>query len=141
MKRESRYYVLKYKDATAALTDSELLVLARIDKKVEAWRAKAGKHPFACAVVESDWPEYEPTWQAIERRVDREAGVPAGDGDPHPKWGFQKSRKKHTMETLYAWLSLQSSAQTVWELMREIRNKDICDLERLVTAIKNRESE
>ena len=25
--------------------------------------------PFRCVVVEHDWPEYEPTWQAIEKRM------------------------------------------------------------------------
>lgn len=141
MRREPRYLVIKHKDACAALSPNEIDTIVALHAKVEAYRKQRGAKPLECVVVESDWPEYEPTWQAIEQRVDRADGIPAGAGDPQPKWGFRKSRKKHSMETLYAWLSLQSSAQTVWELMREIRNKDICDLEHLVTARRNRESE
>ena len=30
--------------------------------------------PFVdCVVVEKDWPEYEPTWQAIQTRVEQES--------------------------------------------------------------------
>jgi hypothetical protein len=46
-----------------------------------------------CVVVESDWPEYEPTWAAIGKRVD---GLPADDcvlsnDDPH-KGEFPRQR-------------------------------------------------
>ena len=31
--------------------------------------AEIGRPPLGCVVVESDWPEYEPTWRAIEARA------------------------------------------------------------------------
>jgi len=70
MKREHRYFVLKLKDADKWLTATERLILAAIGEKIESHRHNAGKLPLNCVVVEHDWPEYWPTWQAIERRMD-----------------------------------------------------------------------
>ena len=67
--REARYVVLKSADVMKCLTVSELIELRRIQAKVEEHRAELGKSPLDCVVVESDWPEYEPTWKAIEARV------------------------------------------------------------------------
>lgn len=68
--RENRYMVLKATDLQAAgLSDSELDQLQAICAKVDQYRANAGKPDLVCAVVEKDWPEYEPTWKAIEQRV------------------------------------------------------------------------
>lgn len=71
-KREVRYVVLKISDIDAALTPFEHLALAQIEASVANQRIKAGKQPFECVVVESDWPEYEPTWKAIEERMEQE---------------------------------------------------------------------
>ena len=68
-KREARYAVLKSADVMQCLTVSELIELRRIQAKVEEHRAEIGKPPLDCVVVESDWPEYEPTWRAIEARA------------------------------------------------------------------------
>lgn len=70
MKRERRYLVIKYKDAVAALSGSERGLLADLTDKVYAHRTFQGKASLECVVVESDWPEYEPTWAAIEKRMD-----------------------------------------------------------------------
>ena len=67
--REAHYAVLKSADVMQCLTVSELIELRRIQAKVEEHRAEIGKPPLDCVVVESDWPEYEPTWRAIEARV------------------------------------------------------------------------
>lgn len=69
--RENRYLVLKRKDIIGALTQSEITELARITGKVDAHRMqRTGVYEFLqCVVVESDWPEYEPTWAAIEKRM------------------------------------------------------------------------
>ena len=37
--------------------------------KIEMARVHEGKAPLDAVVVESDWPEYEPTWKAIEARA------------------------------------------------------------------------
>lgn len=67
--REARYAVLKSADVMQCLTVKELIELRRIQAKVEEHRAEIGKPPLECVVVESDWPEYAPTWKAIEARV------------------------------------------------------------------------
>ena len=67
--REARYAVLKSADVMQCLTVSELIELRRIQAKVGEHRTGIGKPPLDCVVVEADWPEYEPTWKAIEARV------------------------------------------------------------------------
>lgn len=59
--REARYVVLKIADVMKCLTVSELIELRHIQTKVEEHRAEIGNPPLGCVVVESDWPEYEPT--------------------------------------------------------------------------------
>jgi len=47
--------------------------------KISWGRVQDDKAPLICCVVEQDWPEYEPTWQAIEERVT--GGTAGGDRD------------------------------------------------------------
>lgn len=68
-KREERYVVFKIKDAEKALTPEERENLFILWSKIVEWRMDAGKGHLECVVVEADWPEYEPTWAAIEKRV------------------------------------------------------------------------
>ena len=77
-KREARYVVLKNADIMQCLTVNELIELRRIQAKAVAHRAKLGKPRLDCVVVESDWPEYEPTWRAIEARVTGAQQAPDG---------------------------------------------------------------
>lgn len=67
--REARYVVLKDAEVMQCLSVNEIIELRRIEAKVVAHRAELGKPWLDCVVVESDWPEYEPTWRAIEARV------------------------------------------------------------------------
>lgn len=53
-------------DLGDSLKGDEIRGLAR--EYAEQRRLK-GKKPLECVVVEKDWPEYEPTWKAIEARV------------------------------------------------------------------------
>ncbi len=69
MTRDYKYVVLKRKDIHAALTDDEQSLLHSLYWKVDDYRYKGGRPLLKCVVVESDWPEYEPTWDAIERRI------------------------------------------------------------------------
>ena len=64
--REDRYIVFKMSDLGNSLKGDEIRRLAR--EYAEQRRLK-GKKPLECVVVEKDWPEYEPTWKAIETRV------------------------------------------------------------------------
>lgn len=70
--RQVRYTVIKWKDSLCALTKSERQQLNDLSLKVADYRDRTGKPPLICVVVESDWPEYEPTWKAIEERVEQE---------------------------------------------------------------------
>ena len=68
-KREQRYFVVKVKDAKEYLDAHQLEKLAEIADTISEGREKDGIPAVDCVVVESDWPEYEPTWKAIEARV------------------------------------------------------------------------
>lgn len=72
-RREERYVVLKANDIEAALNDQERSDLIGIMLKVDNWRGANKKPDLVCVVVESDWPEYEPTWRAIENRMNKES--------------------------------------------------------------------
>lgn len=83
--REERYVVVKLTDYVAAgipgyLNNTFHQVLGRVAE----YRSRVGKAPLVCAVVESDWPEYEPTWAAIEARVTGEPVVVASQ-PPRPE--------------------------------------------------------
>lgn len=73
-KREDRYIVFKRSDLKAMadaglLPDEEARALNLLRARVMFWRTENKKKaPLRCVVVESDWPEYEPTWKAIEAR-------------------------------------------------------------------------
>ena len=64
--REERYIVFKVSDLGNSLKGNEIRKLAR---EYAEHRQQLGKEPLKCVVVESDWPEYESTWKAIEARV------------------------------------------------------------------------
>ena len=70
MKREKRYIVLKLKDILAALTEDEQYQMQALAARVSVSRYMRGASDLKCVVVEHDWPEYEPTWDAITRRMD-----------------------------------------------------------------------
>lgn len=60
-KREERYIVIKLKDLGGIPDHLRHEIVNAI---------KAAEFPQReCVVVESDWPEYAPTWAAIERRM------------------------------------------------------------------------
>lgn len=67
--REDRYIVFKLSDVERYLTDADRAHLAMMKNDIDAGRDCANKPPFKGLIVESDWPEYEPTWKAIEARV------------------------------------------------------------------------
>jgi hypothetical protein len=68
--REDRYLVLKRSDIEKYLDDMDRLELNVFAEKIANGRMEDGRERLLkCAVVEHDWPEYEPTWKAIEERV------------------------------------------------------------------------
>lgn len=68
-KREERYLVFKLSDVEEHFTPGERQQLARLAEVQRVGRGDSGKPLLECVVVEADWPEYEPTWRAIEARV------------------------------------------------------------------------
>lgn len=99
--REPRYTVLKITDIQEALGPDETETLIHLEEKIAAYRQNAGKQPLACVVVESDWPEYEPTWTAIQERVECEAVL----GHPIKAYVSQ--------EPMWDWFGLSYSAYLV----------------------------
>lgn len=67
--REDRYIVFKLSDVERYLTDKDRANIAMMKMEIDAGRDCANKPPFKGLIVEADWPEYEPTWRAIEARV------------------------------------------------------------------------
>lgn len=76
--RQFRYTVLKDRDVHLALNKEERAELEALCLKVDKYRAGVGRPTLICVVVEADWPEYEPTWDAIEKRVETEKSLGAG---------------------------------------------------------------
>ena len=68
-KREERYIVFKVLDVERYLTQADQEYLSMMKHEIDAGRDCANKPPFKGLIVEADWPEYEPTWKAIEARV------------------------------------------------------------------------
>lgn len=64
--RENRYLVAKVRDIESALSAEEQSQLSALINKVELNRSHRGKAPLECVVVESDWPNYQDTWNSIE---------------------------------------------------------------------------
>lgn len=67
--REERYIVFKLSDVERYLTDKDRANITMMKMEIDAGRDCANKPPFKGLIVEADWPEYEPTWKAIEARV------------------------------------------------------------------------
>lgn len=67
--KEIRYLVVKHTDMLNYLTEVEQSTLKYLAAECERRRSTiSGRVPREYVVVESDWPEYEPTWQAIKLR-------------------------------------------------------------------------
>ncbi len=62
--REERYVVVKIKHLRAVGQENAM----------REWLRNYQVQTVDCVVVESDWPEYEPTWAAIQARVVGETG-------------------------------------------------------------------
>ena len=72
MKRENLYVVIKRKDILKYLDFGDAAMLHALAGRISDKRNEDNRLDLECVVVESDWPEYEPTWAAIEARVDAE---------------------------------------------------------------------
>lgn len=69
---EQRYWVFKRKDLEAAgLTLEEKRTLRAIAEKVETARLARGRQTLNCICIESHWPEYQPTIEALAKRMEK----------------------------------------------------------------------
>lgn len=68
-KREPRYIVLKLSDMKKYLYECQITNIYSAGQLIANGRARDGRPPFNAVVVEQDWPEFEPTWAAIEARM------------------------------------------------------------------------
>jgi hypothetical protein len=68
-KREDRYLVFKKSD----LTEDQLRILTEWRKTVQRQRLQNGKDLLQYVVIESDWPEFEITWDAIQLRMESDS--------------------------------------------------------------------
>lgn len=68
-KREPRYIVFKIKDLRRYCSEQTQEAALSIGDIIANGRRRDGKAPFNAVVVEQDWPEFEPTWAAIEARM------------------------------------------------------------------------
>lgn len=66
--REERYLVFKLTDLSV-LTSDERDTLNKLMEKVTAGRKENGKQPLVTVSIESTWPEYEPVWEMLEKRM------------------------------------------------------------------------
>lgn len=90
--REDRYIVIKRKDLDAApLADRErfnsALLMLTLNLRMRE-----------CLVIESDWPEYEPTWAAIQSRVEGRAARAAQPAAGEPVAWQQRARLRVEQE-------------------------------------------
>ncbi len=72
MVRENKYLVLKLTDIDEYLSGAEFLSIRNCFDKINKGRTQDAKQPLKYVVVEHDWPEYELTWELIEKRVNSE---------------------------------------------------------------------
>ena len=65
-------YDARYTDGRPLMDD--VCPACEIDRhmciKINEGRFRDGKPEIEAVVVESDWPEYEPTWEAIKKRME-----------------------------------------------------------------------
>lgn len=76
--REDRYNVIKYTDLDK-LSHAEMRAASGFLRRIHESVLKEGAPARSFLVIESDWPEYEPVWQMIERRMTGQPEVSAAE--------------------------------------------------------------
>ena len=132
-KREDRYVVFKISDVVEHFTKTEALHLARLYEIQRVGRKDAGKVEFECVVVESDWPEYEPTWKAIEARVTGAQSAPSVPECPYP-CGWQNLLKHAIEDGAYLARSINED-KPVTENARAVTMRTVMRLRDVLMAI------
>lgn len=93
--REQRYIVIKRKELTE---DQEL--------RLNIWLNNEYVRRIGCVVIENDWPEYEPVWGMLERRVTGQSQQPSvTQADRDAAWNIVP----------YAFLHAMGITKEVWD--------------------------
>jgi hypothetical protein len=108
-KKEIRYLVLKMSDIDKYVSNEELEALIKITEKINNGRIVDGKPPLDCVVVESEWPEYEATWKAIELRHQLKCALQTDDIH-----GAGLARQLEVIEELRAQVEAQKGLLRQW---------------------------
>jgi acetylornithine/succinyldiaminopimelate/putrescine aminotransferase len=72
MARERRYTIFKHADIDKYLTEEQKEKLFELDSHISSCRQQEGRGLMTGLVIEKDWPEFEPAWSMIEKRIDSE---------------------------------------------------------------------
>ena len=134
-KREQRYFVVKVKDAKEYLDAHQLEKLAEIADTISEGREKDGIPAVECVVVESDWPEYESTWRAIEDRVTGAQPAPSVPECPYP-CGWRNLLKLAIEDGAYLARSINED-EPVTENARAVTMRTVMRLRDVLMAINN----
>lgn len=67
--REHRYVVFKVSDINRVPAEKKKQIYD-LAQWFDERRVEENRSPMTCVVVEHDWPEYEPTWSAIQQRME-----------------------------------------------------------------------
>jgi hypothetical protein len=105
-RREDRYIVIKYSDMEKLPRDVRRNFSGRCRSFYEQMLI-AGAPARSFLVVESDWPEYEPAWQMIERRMTGQPPVTAAEElDAVLHWRGKHAQVVREREALQAQLTV-----------------------------------
>lgn len=133
--REERYIVFKLSDVERYLTYKDRADLATMKSEIDAGRDCANKPPFNGLIVESDWPEYEPTWRAIEARVTGAQPAPSVPECPYP-CGWRSLLKLAIEDGAYLARSINED-EPVTENARAVTMRMVMRLRDVLMAINN----
>ena len=120
-KREERYIVVKIKDAQAIDSNDPFNGYDALRDFLKQWHIPTRE----AVVVEKDWPEFEPTWAAIERRV---TGQVAWSGAFMPPAGAKCEIRNPKAGTAWAESIIHYAARNVvvWEWVGEPSINGLC---------------
>ena len=146
--REDRYIVIKRTDLESALKLTTYYTQQQIVRSLDEIAhlvdlARKGRE-FRTLVVEHDWPEYEPTWKAIQNRVEGTEQFPVSDSrqftlEDEDIETFRKlvAHRKANLETHIARLDVRLVPPTYRNLVVDYKEQ-IKKLERLSKKIEEK---